>query len=135
MRPMGVGQKRGTKMAKSKKSEPVDTSYNGWKNYETWAVSLWIDNEEGSYNHARFMARDAYREAMSESDEMKKWAHGKGKLEEAIRARADRILADQLKEWVEEQAPNLGATMFADLLNAALSEVDWYEIAHSMQGE
>ena len=26
--------------------------YNGWKNYETWCVALWIGNDEGSYNYA-----------------------------------------------------------------------------------
>ena len=22
--------------------------YNGWTNYETWLVNLWMDNEQGS---------------------------------------------------------------------------------------
>ena len=30
-----------------------DTSYNGWKNYETWNVALWIGNDEGLYSIAR----------------------------------------------------------------------------------
>jgi hypothetical protein len=24
-------------------------AYNGWTNYETWNVNLWIDNDEGTY--------------------------------------------------------------------------------------
>jgi len=25
--------------------------YNGWTNYETWLVKLWIDNEQGSQDY------------------------------------------------------------------------------------
>ncbi len=33
---------------------PVEaTTYNGYKNYETWNVSLWIGNDEFFYNTAR----------------------------------------------------------------------------------
>lgn len=30
-----------------------DTTYNGWTNYQTWNVALWIGNVEGLYNEAR----------------------------------------------------------------------------------
>lgn len=28
-------------------------TYNGWKNYETWNVALWIGSDEGLYNAVR----------------------------------------------------------------------------------
>ena len=31
----------------------LDISYNGWNNYETWNVALWINNSEGLYNLAQ----------------------------------------------------------------------------------
>ena len=29
------------------------TTYNGWTNYETWNVALWMDNDYGNYLKAR----------------------------------------------------------------------------------
>ena len=43
--------------------------YNGWKNYETWNVSLWINDDEGMYNFAKSYRRLGYKafaEAMIE---------------------------------------------------------------------
>ena len=40
-------------MTASYQSNVLDTSYNGWENYETWNVALWILNDEGLYNLAR----------------------------------------------------------------------------------
>lgn len=32
---------------------PERTDYNGWTNYETWNVALWLQNDEQAYNIAR----------------------------------------------------------------------------------
>ncbi len=35
-------------------------SYNGWENYETWNVALWIGNDEGLYNMAKHSRHYGY---------------------------------------------------------------------------
>lgn len=34
--------------------------YNGWKNYETWNVALWLSNDEGLYRLAKAYVADGY---------------------------------------------------------------------------
>lgn len=98
------------------KTEPTKT-YQGWANYETWCVALWIDNEEGTYNEWRERARRALTGA-------EPTYRGQSKLEAARIA-----LAGELKHWLEQSAPGLGPTLWGDLLATAISEVDVFEIA------
>jgi hypothetical protein len=94
-------------------------TYNGWTNYETWNVNLWIDNEQGSYNYWREVAQETWDAA--EAD---------GTFSREERAVFD--LSERLKSETEDGAPDLGASMWSDLLSAALSEVNWREIAEHM---
>ena len=88
----------------------AEEGYNGWTNYETWCVNLWIENEEPSYRHAQDLAKFASRQADPTNG-----------------------LASSLKFWIEnDYTPDLGASLAADLLGAALGEVDWHEIAEAM---
>jgi hypothetical protein len=98
-----------------------EKGYNGWSNYETWNVKLWIDNDEGSYEYWREQTREAWERA-----ECHRRYSGQT---HADAARCE--LADSLKDEHEENTPTVTG-VYADLLNAALSEVDWYEIAEAM---
>lgn len=98
-------------------------NYNGWKNYPTWAVNLWLANDEGLYRATLEMATEAVESAPDDSNVPAIWS-----ADEAARFR----LADTLKDWVrDELAPDLGASFSADLLGYAFDLVDWEEIAAS----
>ncbi len=97
-----------------------DKEYNGWTNYETWLVKLWMDNEEGAQRFWRDITEDT----------IQRITETKYEWESVDDARVS-VLADLLKEWHDENMPE-GSGVYADLLNAALSEVNWGEIAHSL---
>lgn len=89
------------------------SDYNGWKNYETWCCNLWIDNEEWSNRELSRIIRSC--------------KNGAETREKAIRDASTRI-----KDFVESDlVPDLGASFAADMLGAALCEVDWDEIAEN----
>ncbi len=109
-------------------AENDDTSYNGWSNYETWCVNLWLSNEEGSYRHCRELATDA---AVAAEDSCLV-SDGIWTIEEATR----NLLSDALKELLDELNPLAAqASVFTDLINAALCDVNWHEIAESFLEE
>lgn len=103
--------------------------YNGWYNYETWLVNLWISNEQGSSSYWADRAEEIYERAEPAKVTTK---------EEQARFE----LADELKREFEDGKDNLlgvdrngtdqSCSVWSDLLGAALSEVNWDEIAGHM---
>lgn len=95
--------------------------YNGWYNYETWLVNLWLDNDEYECNeHLPEMARNAYRDATA----------GEYSTRDQD---ATYNLAQELEDYITEQNPLADkANLWSDLLGAALSEVNWQEIAEHL---
>jgi hypothetical protein len=101
----------------------ADSSYNGWSNYETWVVNLWLGNDEGSYNACRSLAQRCYE--VAEADEMFN-----------RKERACYQLANELKAMIEDSNPLASeASVYSDLLNTSISEVNWKEIANSLLQE
>ena len=111
------------------------SDYNGWTNYETWCVNLWLDNDRGTH--------DAWRERAGEILDLDAGAlcrelYGDDKsaiLREGVHAC---VLADILKDEHEEEACAVtgarhgDASVFSDLLGAALQSVNWHEIAEHL---
>ena len=100
--------------------------YQGWTNYETWCVNLWIDNERESYERWRAEARSVLRRAPT-MEQVTQWNWSKQQA-------AREALALAIREAVEDAAPALSG-VYGDLLTSALSEVNWSEVADEIIAE
>lgn len=85
-------------------------SYNGWENYETWVVNLWIGNSYSSYHWWKTEVEERLEVEDYDTDAV---------VQE---------IAEQLKEDIESQMPEVYG-MYKDLLLGAMSEVNYGEIA------
>jgi ATP-dependent phosphoenolpyruvate carboxykinase len=82
------------------------STYNGWKNRETWLTSLWLNNDRGDYELLlRVLMLD------------------KPELYKATKLKA--ILEDQVYDL------ELETSLWTDLLSTALAKVNWLEIIES----
>jgi len=94
-------------------------NYQGWTNYETWAVNLWIENDENISN--QFHDRAIHWDKEKSTSEY--WTQKES---------AKFNLSDEIKDFVEEESPLADeASMYTDLLNSAIEEVNYHEIAEA----
>jgi hypothetical protein len=109
----------------------MDTEYNGWKNRETWATALHINNDQALYEIANDYAVTAWTEHAED---------GEGRY-----VTASDCLADTFESWITEDLltlENISANPFTGkkaneglwlMINdiGSLYRVNWQEIAES----
>lgn len=94
-------------------------SYNGWTNYETWDITLHIDNDRSSY---QYWHEEVVAECMEDAED---------------ELHLKRAVADALEAYLEdlwyESSDNI-PMILQDICHAALREVNTWEIAEYLIG-
>lgn len=94
-------------------------TYNGWENYETWVVKLWIDNNESTQEYWNKRTLEILANPTYQNEFMS----------------PDRIpvaqLAEELKWSHEMQIPHDLEGFVSDLFEVAFGQVNWNEIAEA----
>lgn len=84
-------------------NDKVVSTYNGWKNRETWLVNVWLNNDEISYNYLIATLR--------EGNSLKQ--------------------AKEINQYFNELLEDTSITLWKDLMFEVLSKVDWVELVSS----
>ena len=85
--------------------KPELPEFNGWENWPTWCVNLWLTNDGPTY-----------RAALA-----------------AVEGKSIRDAANAVKELVEEMTSTAPSGLTADLVGWVLCFVDWESIVEGLQ--
>lgn len=88
-------------------SQTVSTEYNGWSNRETWIINLWMTGDQSYY--------EQLYEIISSHDNLDDQA-------------------EALEDWIRFEYDGEYSSIWADLINNSLAEVNWYEIVKMNRG-
>lgn len=86
----------------------MNEQYNGYSNFETWLAMIWMEKDETIYRYWQQAAKEA------------------GNVTE---------LASRLKAEHEAGRPDLEDGIYKDLLNDAMSRINWHEIASALKDD
>ncbi|NCU29471.1 hypothetical protein EOM60_02580 [Candidatus Saccharibacteria bacterium] len=81
-------------------------TYNGWSNHETWLVNLWMTNDERYYAELC--------EIVESGDSLDDQA-------------------EALEAFIRSEYDGESSSIWADLINDSLGEVNWHEIVEMNQ--
>jgi hypothetical protein len=95
-----------------------ENKHQGWKNYETWNCKLWLDNEE----YTQELQAEWLKQAQ-DTPKVNVWTK-----EETVKF----TLSDIIKDYVEENTPEIPPSMYSDIMTCALQRINYNEIADAI---
>jgi hypothetical protein len=98
----------------------MSEKHQGYTNYNTFVVHMELHNDGDTYNYWRERAQECKEAAANPEETLP----------------ANYLLADLLKESIQDNSPLADtATVYTSLLDAAISEVNWLELAQEFFDE
>jgi hypothetical protein len=102
----------------------MSMKYFGYENYATWCVSLWLGNDQATYEHWHEEARHCLALAPRSNHVQDGYA--------TVNQAAVYLLSGRLYDAFNEGNPLREPEVWSDLLTAAVESVNWREVAEHL---